>query len=233
MTIGPVEADWKVFTREHVRNAIETHDNEAAKALRLEIDEMERENLQKVIDICEHPALSGLIDQGKITYAMIKPNLDGIGKNGYEQYTDEELANMVEKDVNAAGFVVLTNVAVPFSNDDVNEFYADVQEGLLAAGKRDIWERLSRLMQSGAVSMMLLYDPDGNKEHPAFKHWREAIGPTDPKKAPENTIRGKYGVSLDGSGNNVVHGSDSTASVHKEVRWATEKLRDVIRCKKV
>jgi nucleoside-diphosphate kinase len=43
--------------------------------------------------------------------------------------------------------------------------------------------------------------------------YRELIGPTDPAKAPEGTIRHYYGTSLEANG---VHGSDSDENAEIE-----------------
>src|SRR3990167_531688 len=53
--------------------------HEAGEALKIngeekiELDELEREKLQKIVQILRHPGLQSLIERGKITLAMIKP----------------------------------------------------------------------------------------------------------------------------------------------------------------
>lgn len=43
---------------------------------------------------------------------------------------------------------------------------------------------------------------------------REAIGPTDPKKAPLHTIRGDFGLDIE---RNTVHASDSVETAEREL----------------
>jgi nucleoside-diphosphate kinase len=50
---------------------------------------------------------------------------------------------------------------------------------------------------------------------PCWKVCREILGTTDPKKASENTIRGKYGTTIR---QNVAHASDSVESSERELQ---------------
>ena len=45
---------------------------------------------------------------------------------------------------------------------------------------------------------------------------RKLMGATDPKMAEENTLRKKYGISID---KNSVHGSDSLENARKEISF--------------
>ena len=45
---------------------------------------------------------------------------------------------------------------------------------------------------------------------------RDLMGSTDPKQAQENTIRKKFGISID---KNSVHGSDSKENALKEINF--------------
>ena len=45
---------------------------------------------------------------------------------------------------------------------------------------------------------------------------RELMGATDPQKAEKNTLRKKYGISID---KNSVHGSDSEENAKKEIAF--------------
>lgn len=48
----------------------------------------------------------------------------------------------------------------------------------------------------------------------AIEVWRTLMGPTDPAAAPPGTIRGDLATLIT---ENVVHGSDSSASAHREL----------------
>ena len=45
---------------------------------------------------------------------------------------------------------------------------------------------------------------------------RKLMGATDPKKAEDNTLRKKYGISID---KNSVHGSDSVENAKVEINF--------------
>ena len=49
----------------------------------------------------------------------------------------------------------------------------------------------------------------------AIEVWRTLMGPTDPVKAPPGTIRGDLGLIIT---ENIVHGSDSSASAERELK---------------
>jgi nucleoside-diphosphate kinase len=49
----------------------------------------------------------------------------------------------------------------------------------------------------------------------AIEVWRTLMGPTDPAKAPPGTIRGDLGLIIT---ENIVHGSDSSASAERELK---------------
>ena len=49
----------------------------------------------------------------------------------------------------------------------------------------------------------------------AIEVWRSMMGPTDPKDAPAGTVRGDFGTVIT---ENLVHGSDSSASAERELK---------------
>lgn len=70
------------------------------------------------------------------------------------------------------------------------------------------FERLMNYMTSGPSIVMII------KGESAVSKCRSIMGPTDPAKAPAGTIRGDYGSDIT---INVVHGSDSEESAHREI----------------
>jgi nucleoside-diphosphate kinase len=73
-------------------------------------------------------------------------------------------------------------------------------EGFYAVHKaRPFFGSLVAFMTSGPVVLMAL---EGEN---AIARYRELMGPTDSKKAPAGTLRGKYGTDIE---KNAVHGSD-------------------------
>lgn len=75
--------------------------------------------------------------------------------------------------------------------------------------EKPFFGELVEFMTSGPVYVGAL------QKEGAVAAWRDLMGPTDATKAPESTIRGKYGQSIQ---NNAVHGSDSIENGKIEIR---------------
>jgi nucleoside-diphosphate kinase len=75
------------------------------------------------------------------------------------------------------------------------------------AGK-PFFEGLVSFITSGPVVAMVL---EGEN---AIAGWRGMMGPTNPKDAPQGTIRGDFATTID---ENVAHGSDSPATAEREI----------------
>jgi nucleoside-diphosphate kinase len=73
---------------------------------------------------------------------------------------------------------------------------------------RPYFERLMNYMTSGPSVVMII------KGENAISRCRSIMGPTDPAKAPESTIRGDYGSDIT---INVVHGSDCSENAEREI----------------
>ena len=69
---------------------------------------------------------------------------------------------------------------------------------------------LTRFMSSGPCLVMVLQGEG------AIGRWRELMGPTDSKKAPAHTVRGRFGTNIEA---NAVHGSDSHESAAFEIGY--------------
>lgn len=73
---------------------------------------------------------------------------------------------------------------------------------------KPFFPELVKFITSGPVVAMVLSGPN------AVKVVRTLMGPTNPLDAPPGTIRGDYAILMS---QNVVHGSDSTASAAREI----------------
>lgn len=74
--------------------------------------------------------------------------------------------------------------------------------------EKNFFEVLLQYITSGPVVVMQVSGPG------AIKKARNIMGPTDPGKAPQGTIRGDFGEDITV---NVVHGSDSEQSARREI----------------
>jgi nucleoside-diphosphate kinase len=126
------------------------------------------------------------------TFSIIKPNAVRTGKTG-------PILSMI----NEAGFEISAMRMVRMTKPQAESFY-DIHRG------KPFFSDLVEFMTSGPVVVMLLRHSD------AVEEFRRLIGPTDPTKAEEGTIRRAFAVSVQ---MNAVHGSDSTENAQKEANF--------------
>jgi nucleoside-diphosphate kinase len=119
---------------------------------------------------------------GNITLTMIKPLAVKQGHIG-----------PILARINEAGFRIIAMKYMHLSEAQAKAFYFIHRE-------RPFYQDLVRSMTSGPIVAAIL-----EKEY-AVEAYRALIGPTDPAKAPEGSIRRQFGVSIEA---NAVHGSDS------------------------
>jgi len=125
------------------------------------------------------------------TFAMIKP--DAVKAN----HTTDIVASL------GPNLMLEVMVRIKMTREQAEGFYAE-HKG------RPYFARLIEFMTSGPVCLMVLRGPN------AVQEWRDRIGPTDPKKAGPQTIRGRFGTEQPC---NAVHGSDSPESARREIEY--------------
>ncbi|KPK32679.1 MAG: hypothetical protein AMS24_03470 [Chlamydiae bacterium SM23_39] len=89
------------------------------------------------------------------------------------------------------------------NEERAREFYSVHKE-------KPFFKDLVKYVCRGPILVMLLEGRD------VISGIRKFMGDTDPLKADKNTLRGKFGESLD---SNVIHGSDSKESAKKEISF--------------
>lgn len=191
----------------------------------VEITDLERKKLGKIVEVLDHPGLQRLIEEGQITFAMIKPRAD-LNLMGLDDLTAaEEVKMAVRKPLD-----VVFDISILFSEEEVNEFYAGEPKDLQIAQPPILhkdsfssrWEEYVDLMTSGPTTVLLLYSPEGN----AVAEWRRQIGHwnVDERREP-GTIRGDFAKS---NYANIVHGSDSTEAVQREIGFLSKHLKEIL-----
>src|SRR5215831_17766195 len=115
------------------------------------------------------------------TFGIVKP--DAVAKGAIGGVID-----MIE----GAGLKVVALRMVKLGPAQAEAFYAVHRE-------RPFFRDLVKFMTSGPCVVMAI---EGEN---AVARYREVMGPTDSKKAPEGTIRQRYGTNIE---RNAVHGSD-------------------------
>lgn len=161
----------------------------------------------------QSPELQEQIDKGDITLAMVRPDLGGNTLGGWP---DEEAAKTIEAHIQGLG--VRAKFSLTFDQEAVDAFYAGRPKDAQSQHSpdrylvfRNRWQEFSHLMTSGPATVLLLQ----SSNHDAIELWRNQVGHFDivNRRDPAN-IRGKFGLD---NYNNLVHGSDSIESVHREL----------------
>ena len=101
------------------------------------------------------------------------------------------------------GFKIVKDKKIQITKSEAEQFYK-VHE------TKPFYNDLCAYLSSGPIVVMIL-----EKENAILEN-RKLMGATDPLKAEENTIRKKYGISID---KNSVHGSDSPENAKIEIEF--------------
>ena len=126
------------------------------------------------------------------TFGIVKP--DAVEKNAIGGVVD-----LIEK----AGLKIVGLRLVRLTEAQARAFYAVHKE-------RPFYADLVRFMTSGPAVVMAI------EGEAAVARYREVMGPTDSKKAPEGTIRNRYGTNIE---RNAVHGSDGPDTARAELAF--------------
>ena len=180
---------------------------------KINLSEPVKQRLRKVQEILHNPELDKLISEGKLTAAMIKPNVH----MGKIDGTDSFVADRILDDIDTKSpLKVVFSLPVAFNIHFLEQFYAEAKSKYSSIPDPDsdmgsIYQRLVNFMQDGATNLVLLYSEGGD----AISKWRNHIGPTNPTKDASGTsLRARFASSIK---NNMVHGSDSIENARFEI----------------
>ena len=126
------------------------------------------------------------------TLSIIKP--DAVERN-LNQEIKEQFKNN--------GFKIIKEKKIKLEKHEAEKFYQVHQS-------KPFYNDLCSYLSSGPIIVMVL-----EKENAILEN-RNIMGATDPAKAEEDTIRKKYGISID---KNSVHGSDSPENAKIEINF--------------
>ena len=116
------------------------------------------------------------------TLSIIKPD-------AVERKLDNEIKDMFKN----SGFTIVKEKKIQLAKSEAEQFYK-VHE------TKPFYNDLCTHLSSGPIVVMIL------EKNNAVLDNRQLMGATNPKDAEEETIRKKFGISID---KNSVHGSDS------------------------
>ena len=124
------------------------------------------------------------------TLSIIKPD-------AVERKLDNEIKNMFKN----SGFTIVKEKKIQLAKSEAEQFYK-VHE------TKPFYNDLCAYLSSGPIVVMIL-----EKDNAVLDN-RKLMGATNPKDAEEETIRKKFGISID---KNSVHGSDSVENGKIEI----------------
>ena len=136
--------------------------------------------------------LIGDIKSMQQTLSIIKP--DATAKN---------ITGAINSDIENNGLRIVAQKRIILTNQQAERFYAVHVD-------KPFFRSLVSYMCSGPVVVQVL---EGDN---AIESYREHKGATDPAKTENNTIRSKFGSSIE---NNAVHGSDSEENASREIHF--------------
>ena len=124
------------------------------------------------------------------TLSIIKP--DAVERN---------LSEEIKSEFKNKGFEIIKEKKIKLDKSEAEKFYQVHQS-------KPFYNDLCNYLSSGPIVVMVL-----QKENAIVEN-RKLIGVTDPSKAEPETLRKKYGISID---KNSVHGSDSLDNAKIEI----------------
>ena len=124
------------------------------------------------------------------TLSIIKP--DAVERN---------LSEEIKSEFKNQGFEIIKEKKIKLDKSEAEKFYQVHQS-------KPFYNNLCNYLSSGPIVVMVL-----QKENAIVEN-RKLMGATDPSKAEPETLRKKYGISID---KNSVHGSDSPDNAKIEI----------------
>tara|TARA_B100000745_G_C20125545_1_gene385504 strand:- start:492 stop:902 length:411 start_codon:yes stop_codon:yes gene_type:complete len=124
------------------------------------------------------------------TLSIIKP--DAVERN---------LSEEIKSEFKNQGFEIIKEKKIKLDKSEAEKFYQVHQS-------KPFYNNLCNYLSSGPIVVMVL-----QKENAIVEN-RKLMGATDPSKAEPETLRKKYGISID---KNSVHGSDSLDNAKIEI----------------
>jgi nucleoside diphosphate kinase len=203
---------------ELTREALSVRDRKQYENMSL--PELHRVWLEKIVEVLAHPELAKLVNEDKVTLAMVKPHdpegwLASNGNIGAAYWVLDKIK---------APLRVIFQISIWFSPEDVEEFYAgapkkaQVGKEPIRGAYRNRWEEYRAYMSSGPATFLLLHSEKGG----AMREWRKQIGHWNVQERREpGTIRGEFAKD---NYTSIVHGSDRAESVLKEITFLRSRL---------
>lgn len=194
--------------------------------------------LPKIMEILSNDEFKEEIESGKITLAMLKPDLfsDAIMDDKHKKLNEDERCKFLIKQIKAP-LESKFEIALPLDVDFLDKWYSDgakdrqldappIDSERYGSSYKNRWEEFVALMtERTAATFALLYDPDGN----ACNILRSQIGKTWDvdilKKENQKVLRSDYSKD---NHNNLFHGSDDIEAVKREINIVVSLIQRYI-----
>ena len=128
-------------------------------------------------------------------------NIEQTLSNNKPDAVERNLEGEIKEMFKNKGFQILKEKKIQIEKSEAEKFYK-VHE------TKPFYNDLCDYLSSGPIVVLVLQKESAVKEN------RELMGATNPKDAKDETIRKKYGISID---KNSVHGSDSVDNAKIEI----------------
>lgn len=202
-------------TRAGINNALARRQDLTPKDLRefLEIDASELARIRAMREALSSEAVATAVNEGKVSYGMVKPQRQGPQNTIEAEGPDETIAQEVIEAIKPPLYVGFEQ-AIWIPQTQAERFYAHLPQHVL--------NRVAGFMSSGASTGLFLETESSG----AVEEWRRQMGPTRAHNMPEteaDSIRYRF-RTRQGVENNVAHGSDSIESVRNELIFFAEML---------
>lgn len=212
---------------------------EHAPALIGQIELIHKETLRQIIEILSSESIQQLIECDMLTIGMIKPEIDAAllpeRQDEIEDITDPTIATLIMEEIQAPLELVF-DISITADDEFIEQFYSGApRETQLKIPPTDPnryglelqnrWEEHVAMMKRGPVTWMLLHDPNGN----AVAEWRRQMGTSwnveDLREEEPDSLRAIFAKD---NHNNMLHGSDSIESVHRELKLLVSFLQKIL-----
>ncbi len=203
-SLGDLKAPTSFSERKLAKRTIEGLRSET-----LSLGELERKKLRLIVNVLGHPETQTLINEGKLTLGIIKPNAN-LGKN--LPVNDQGAADFLMDQI---GDKAVFSLSLSLTREQAEEFYAQIREKyarIFTQNGNTVWESIIHYMSSGPLTFILIHDNEGD----AVGWWRRQMGNTRADRAEANSIRGKHAL-VENLPNNLVHGSESKEEARREI----------------
>lgn len=168
-----------------------------------QVDGPLRSILGRLASILRSNDLAEAMQEGWLTFGMVKPELTRWGNEQLTGLGEDEALGLIMQTVREKLQVVVAH-SMTWDRNIFERFRSSNHERMIARssnlGFPNVWEEENALMTRGPATPMLL---EGRN---AMDTWRKMIGNANPIKAAPETIRGRFGRTIS---NNLVHGASA------------------------